>query len=63
MSMCIDSEDHLPVFAANLQWAGFLTNQFSSGPKHLLVIATYEGLQLTSHPQAVYMGESRMPVH
>ena len=53
---CIDSEDDLPVFADNLQRAGLLTNLFSSGPKQLLVIATYEGFQLTFRPHAVYIG-------
>ena len=60
---CIDSESDLPVFANNLQKVGLQTNLFSSGPKQLLVVAAYEGFQVTFPPRFVYMGRSRMPVH
>ena len=60
---CIDSESDLPVFADNLQTAaGLQTNLFSSGPKQLLVVATYEGFQVMFHPRSVYMGGLRIPV-
>ena len=42
---------------------GLLISLFSSGPKQLLVVAYYVGFRLTFHPQGVYMGGSRMPVH
>ena len=60
---CFDSKNDLPVFAANLQRAGILTNLFSSGRKQLLVVASYDGLQLAFHPLAVLKGASRMLVH
>ena len=60
---CIDSESDLPVFGDNLQKAGLLNNLSSSSPKQLLVVAAYEGFQVTFHPRCVYMGGSRMPVH
>ena len=45
------------------QKVGLLTNLFSSGRKQLLVVAAYEGFQVTFHPRSVYMGRSHMPVH
>ena len=60
---CIDSESNLPVFADNLWKAGLQTNLFSSGPKQLLVVADYEGFEVTFQPRSVYMGGSCMPMH
>ena len=60
---CMDSEADLPVFADNLQWVGLLTNLFSSRPKQLLVVATFENYQITFHPRSAYMGGSLILVH
>ena len=59
----IGSELELPIFADNLHNAGLLTNLFSLGPKQLLVVAAYEGFQVTFHPRSVYTGGSHMPLH
>ena len=56
-------ENDLPIFAANPHKAGLLMNVFLLGPKQLLVVASYEGFQLTFHPLAAFMGAFTMPIH
>ena len=60
---CIAPQSDLLVFGSNLEKAGLPNNLFSSGPKALLLVAVYEGLRITFLLQAVYIGESRMPLH
>ena len=51
---CSESELDLPVFTE----AVLLTNLFSSGPKQLLVVAAYEGFQVTFAPEVCVHGRA-----